>query len=457
MIEIRDTDASHDALTKFLNQSPSPLLSIRITPSIMLSAIAARKAAQAAREGASGPIAEVKTPPSPPTSSIIPPATSKPNSKRKSTAQTPNSKRKKKEKRVVQKNVRYFDEPDAFAGQGDVIIIDSEEEPMYGNLTDPGPSTSQRRWSPSIPLNDSSEEEGGEAIPDIHEPAQPAMHTPHVLSNLHPIPNENMFFLTSDEVRAFNLSSSTPNLPATIVVLGLKETICLLGTYTFCVLQGSLSCSGVVLSASPRTHRVFAPRSSPLPILEGTLGNSSISDLYSKLPPRLHSLTQTPASLILIQELTTGVEGLGRICRTFDGVFEPSRWQKDDTLGSLQLPGVHMVSTFTSDSYPKSKRISIDHRADQRHPGLFPTDVMGSGTSTTSFRVDRGFYWRASGKRAQKVWQKYFRQDACEFSFDSVRIYAQLSLYSLTFSTDTSVSHSSSVTWANPNSPRGVW
>lgn len=372
-----------------------PLLTFdRHTPSIMLSAIAARKAAQAALKEASGPIVEVRTP-SPPTPSVTPPATSKPNSKRKTTAQAPNSKRKKKEKRVGRKNARYFDEPDAFADQGDVIIIDSEEEPMYEDLTDPGPSTSQRRWSPSIPLNDSSEEEGGEGIPDGREPAQPAIHTPHILSNLHPTPNENIFFLTSDEVRAFNLSSSTQTLPATIVVLGFKETICLLGTYTFCVLQGSLSCSGVVLSASSRTHRVFAPRSSPLPILEGTLGNSSISNLNLKLPSRLRSLTQTPAALILIQELTTGVERLGRICRTFDGVFEPSRWQKSNTLESLQLPGVHMVSTFTSDSRSKSKSLFVDHRADQRHPGLFSADVMGFGTSTTSFRVDRWSCWRA--------------------------------------------------------------
>jgi polynucleotide 5'-hydroxyl-kinase GRC3/NOL9 len=338
----------------------------------MLSAIAARKAAQAARDEAAGPQPEAKAPPTPPTPSVTPPAP-KSNSKRKYTAHTPNPKRKKKEKRPAPKNGRYFEDQDAFAGQGDVIIIDSEEgEPMSDDVPDPGPSTSQQRWSPSMPLNDSSEEEGDdEALNHSSEEPQQSMtavNTPDILSNLDPTPDENIFFLTPDEVQALNTSTSTTSPPATIVILGFKETLCLLGTYTFCVLQGSISCSGVTLSASQRIHRVFAPRSSPLPVLEGALGDTSIPDLKSRLPPRLHSLTQTPAALVLIQELSTGVEGLGRICRTFDGTFEPSRWQKNATLGSLQLSGVHIVSDYR---WRSSLEYSTSLRRSRNRPEIF--------------------------------------------------------------------------------------
>ncbi|KAF9457216.1 hypothetical protein BDZ94DRAFT_1176032 [Collybia nuda] len=221
---------------------------------------------------------------------------------------------------------------------------------------------SQRRWSPSAPLMDSSDEGESDGAPDdtLEVPAQPMKKPLHILSNLHPTPNENIFFLTPDEVNAIDLSSLIPTLPATIIALGFKETVCLLGTYRFCVLQGSVACSGVVLSPSPRIHRVFAPRSSPLPILEGAIGKDSIAGLNLKLPPRLRPLAQAPATLLLIQELNTGVKGLGRICRTFNGVFEPSRWQKDETLGSLQLPGVYLIAEQTRDVQVFSLPVSWD-------------------------------------------------------------------------------------------------
>ncbi|KAJ7890501.1 hypothetical protein B0H14DRAFT_1106969 [Mycena olivaceomarginata] len=52
------------------------------------------------------------------------------------------------------------------------------------------------------------------------------------------------------------------------------------------------------------------------------------------------------------QPLESGVEGLGRICRTFDGVFKPSRWQDIDAGHHLRLPGVHMLIQPSKDIQP---------------------------------------------------------------------------------------------------------
>ncbi|KAG5641433.1 hypothetical protein DXG03_005237 [Asterophora parasitica] len=312
----------------------------------MLSAVAARKAAQAARQDSNVPSLD----PSPPTPPQVPEKlTAKPLSKRKSSAQssTP-AKKKKKQKPTPAPAQRYFDGTDAFKDQDDVIVIDSDDEVPSDDSDVPAPTTSKRRWSPSIPLNDSSDEGEDIDVPFNVLPtasSRPKPEVPDVLSTFSPIPNQNTFFLDSTEVSALQLDCD-PERNATIVALHPEETLCLLGTYSLFVLQGSISLCGVTLSSSPQCHHVYAPRSSPLPVLEGVDGSGSVPQI-ANLPQAVQSLT---SALVLLQELDTGVSGLGHICRTFDRVFEPSRLQKSVATTPFQLSGVHMITSQTKDT-----------------------------------------------------------------------------------------------------------
>ncbi|GLB33144.1 putative mRNA cleavage and polyadenylation factor CLP1 P-loop [Lyophyllum shimeji] len=317
----------------------------------MLSAIAARKAAQAARQDVTNHALRPPTPTPPPPETT---AAIKPTPKRKSSSQSTKPAKRKKEKRTPGKAPRYFTEPepDTFQEQDDVIVIESDEEVLSEDVETPEPTAGRGRWSPSVPLNDSSDEEDDVPFSVLASTKSPLgkVESPDVLSTFLPVPSQNTFILNPEAVAALHIDDDTRS-KATIVALKPEETLCLLGTYTFSVLQGSITHSGVTIPSSPRSHRVFAPRSSPLPVLEGVDGVSAISNIR-QLPEALHSLIGSPIALVLLQELRTGVEGLGRICRTFDGVFEPSRWQSSVASPDLQLSGVQMVTSQTRDIRP---------------------------------------------------------------------------------------------------------
>jgi len=310
----------------------------------MLSAIAARKAAQAALQEKLNQSTKPIEVPSTPKSPVEAPPSPKPLSKRKSSGQTSRPpKRKKKERQPSEKTPRYF--TDSFKDQEDVIVVDSDDQDSVISFDLPEstivPKTpGERAWSPSAPLQPSSDED--ESTPfDIPSttPQSPNVSAPAVLSTFQPVLNQNTFILDAVPVSALGIASDSGG---TVVALQPSETICLLGIYLFHVLQGSITLCGVPLGPSLQGYRVYAPRSSPLPVLQGIDGNSAIPNI-KKLPQPLRSLQERPVALILLQELETGVESLGQICRTFDGVFEPSRWHKAGDLPQLQLSGVHMV------------------------------------------------------------------------------------------------------------------
>lgn len=319
----------------------------------MLSAIAARKAAQAAN-GHSIPVprpeppAEASAPPSP---TEAPPSHAKPNSKRKSSAQAPNSSRKRKKKRETElKKARYFEvESDPFQNSDDVIIIDSDDDEDE-DISDasPVPATrttavvGKRAWSPSAPINDSSDEEGEEIL-DVPVPLAPypaAVHRPlQTLSTFRVVPDKNTFYLQPEEIASLGLSADT----ATLISLPAGQTCSLLGAYMFTVLRGTVSISGVRIPASVTPHRVFAPRSAPIPTLQA-LDATGTQHPLPAVSARLRPVFESAGVVVAVQQLKSGVEGLGRICRTFDGVFEPSRWQQGSHADhDLRIPGVYMV------------------------------------------------------------------------------------------------------------------
>ncbi|KAJ7579133.1 hypothetical protein C8J56DRAFT_964878 [Mycena floridula] len=305
----------------------------------MLSAVAARKAAQASKPPLSPePIfVDISSPsPSPPP---------KPASKRKPSEQSSAPRKKKKKTHKPPRNARYFDEQVSFAAQEDVLIVplsDSEDEAAL--LEEEIPSQSE----PSSPR---AEEEAGPSAPSRVEPQR--------ISTFEPVLNQNLFHVTTEELRTFHLNPSS-NSSAALICLAQGETIGLLGVYHLAVLHGSITVAGTELGASRRMHRVFAPKSAPLPVLEAHRSDSVPSDA---IPSRFISLLQPQNIVILVQELSCHVERLGLVCRPFDGVFEPPA----RSTAGLDLTGVHIITQNSKNIQPflvlpswKEALLSID-------------------------------------------------------------------------------------------------
>jgi polynucleotide 5'-hydroxyl-kinase GRC3/NOL9 len=156
-----------------------------------------------------------------------------------------------------------------------------------------------------------------------------------ILSTFKPAPGQNFFTVSGGEC-----SSLGVNDPGTIVCLTAEDTLCLLGNFQLTVLQGSLELFGIILPASKTAHRVYAPRCSPLPIIKSGRGQNSASVPDARaVPYRLRGIFGFN-TVVMFHSLETGVEGLGRICRPFDGMFEPSRISTSSAMG---VPGLYMV------------------------------------------------------------------------------------------------------------------
>ncbi|CCM03241.1 uncharacterized protein FIBRA_05366 [Fibroporia radiculosa] len=346
----------------------------------MLSAVAARKARLEGKNlpvdvlPKSSPTALAQ--PSPPPEPVASIGSSKTSSKRKPSESVENLLRKKsrKQTRTEKKGARYFQQ-DEFRKQEDLILIDDSEDDedddesqddlsVDGEVFDYSGLTSQnaavaastgrnkRAWSPSEPLQDSSSEEEDEvsngdeaglgALPFRQGRAPPE--SPILLSTFQPILNQNMFHLTTEETRALCLTHLSSNSNATLLIMVPSETLTLVGVYSLTVIYGSVSLSGAILSASAISYRVFAPRSAPLPVIQClTSGASTLCGETSAIPPRAHTAAAQSAALIVLQELYTGVEGLERVCRTFDGIFAPTGWRRGEP-SALNLQGAHMAS-----------------------------------------------------------------------------------------------------------------
>lgn len=321
----------------------------------MLSAVAARRARLQQKIPARKQSQERPPSPSPPSEpdNESEHAQAKPPSKRKSSVAAPKpSRKKRKVNNPAHKKVSRYFEKDSFKDQEDLIVVEDDDE--ESDSSDSGESsgefipsssrpsaaarTKRRAWSPSAPLQDSSDEDEINAVPE-EALANPAAVAPHLLSTFQPIEGQNFFHITQDELQALGISSS---MHAKLLVLRSSERLALLGTYSIVVLQGAVTLNGVRLTACRDAHPIFAPRSSPLPIIEHGIkvgGNCSILSL----PTRIAESSVSNDAVILIQELKTGVEGLGRVCRTFEDVFNPSRWQRNQSKVDFGLDGVHYV------------------------------------------------------------------------------------------------------------------
>ena len=329
----------------------------------MISAVAARKAALASQNTLE--TVDGNQPPTSPPRNHKPPGKRKPSSQPSKT-QTPKKKARKLKPFEKSNGIRV---EDSFKDQTDVIVVDAASEEGSddsmsmsetsddGLLSEAARTTNtrgKRAWSPSLPVEDSSDDdllenaEGGifdvtDILPHLPSSGR-RFDQPEgggILSTFQPTPNVNLFFTTEDE----SLLLGIPH-PCTLVCLNHEETICVLGTCGLTVLQGSISIYGTPIQPSSRLYPVYAPRSAPLPIIQSIPAipdqSSTLFLSADKLPPRLQPALKFQA-LIAIQEIHSGVEGLGQICRTFESVFEPNRWQRSNTQIPFQIPGIYMV------------------------------------------------------------------------------------------------------------------
>ena len=158
---------------------------------------------------------------------------------------------------------------------------------------------------------------------------------PQILSTYRPIHGQNLFQLSSDEGLALGLSG-----PAISLVLSPSATVSFVGAYRFRVLRGSISLLGSTIPPSRDLHRVFAPQSSPIPVIEALAAHGESSKSLCDIPTRIATIIDKGDVIIVLQELRTGIEGLGRVMRIFEGVFHHA-----DSEGASDIPlgGVHFV------------------------------------------------------------------------------------------------------------------
>ncbi|KAI5826819.1 hypothetical protein K523DRAFT_248177 [Schizophyllum commune Tattone D] len=178
------------------------------------------------------------------------------------------------------------------------IIVDLPSE-------EPGPAP--RAWSPSAP-----------ALEDLPPaPSASIPHPPDILSTYEPIPDQNIFHVDPQELTIGATVSSAAS--SAFLVLDEGARACFVGNCNLTIVKGAVTLAGTKLRASPSAHRVFAPTSSPLPVIEAVADDRPALPI----PSRLQGIVQNAFCVVLIQSLTAGVEGLQRVCQRFEGVMTP--------------------------------------------------------------------------------------------------------------------------------------
>lgn len=235
------------------------------------------------------------------------------------------------------------DEDDDAILSGDVLDSDVLEPAPV-----PQPKSRARAWSPSRPLPPSDEEM--EILSANSRPPSPttirAKSNSSLLSSFTPTPASLISLPTTSE-------STTRRC---LIFLRPAEQITLLGVASLTVVAGQVSVGEVNLSPSPnaRPIELFMPRCSPL-LKIVALPSSSTSPEHKRptLPPSLeipsnlvNLVKNHDGAVIIVSELQTGIEGLGNICRTFEGTFDPPPGYRDSI--KLGLRGVQMVRSHSS-------------------------------------------------------------------------------------------------------------
>lgn len=307
---------------------------------LMLSAFHARKARLAAAPGVQEPTTAFPTPTNPDLQSPTSNSTTRRSSrKRKPDSVTGNEaerRRKKTDDRKIEGKIRYFDTP-ADAPESDLDCLMDEDIASSDKEILSQPHVQPRRaWSPSQPLLDSSDEEVETEVGGV-QAANASIDAPTTAPFFAEI-GVNTFRLTPEECFALINIEQT----AIVTLLPVHSNITFIGVYQLTVLQGAVMVMGVTLVPSNTSHAVFSPRLSPLPRIESLGSTDPASPLISSMPERLQPISSDHA-VVLIRAHPTGIEGLGRVMRTFETMFQPSQLAAD-----LGIPGVHVHMVCTS-------------------------------------------------------------------------------------------------------------
>ncbi|KAL1680276.1 hypothetical protein EV122DRAFT_288973 [Schizophyllum commune] len=322
----------------------------------MLSAFAARQAAKAASDDNAGPSkpatrkpASSEKPKRAPKSekAAKPPSTPAPprSAKRSSSSAAESSTPRKRKRANRPSNGTAAPANDAFGQQDDMIVIppDSDDEDSENsdidiivNLPSEEPAPAPRAWSPSAPPLDD--------LPPAPSASMP--HPPDILSTYEPIPDQNILHVDAQELTIGATVSSAAS--SAILLLDEGARACFVGNYNLTIVKGTVILAGTKLRASPSAHRVFAPTSSPLPVIE-----AAVDDRPSfPVPSRLQGVVENASCVVLIQSLTTGVEGLQRVCQRFEGVFTPRG-------PARPMPGFHSLYLVVHQVYEPSRDTEV--------------------------------------------------------------------------------------------------
>jgi polynucleotide 5'-hydroxyl-kinase GRC3/NOL9 len=248
-----------------------------------------------------------------------------------------------------------------FTPQDDVILDHNDDDlDMSTNLDQDNPASAlvrpdhsavpirrgkMKAWSPSCPVvdssddaSDTSEQPSTDFFSSYNRPL--TSEEPEVLSTYHPIHEQNIFQLSLNEGSALGLDG-----PALALVLPPSATVSFVGTYRLRVLRGSISILGTTVSPSQVLHHVFAPSSSPVPIIQALVACGESSTSLPDIPARILGVVDDGDVVILLQELRTGIESLGHVMRTFEGVFDHVNLEGPS---DIPLEGIHLVCRFPS-------------------------------------------------------------------------------------------------------------
>ncbi|KAL1759310.1 hypothetical protein FB107DRAFT_271127 [Schizophyllum commune] len=292
----------------------------------MLSAFAARQAAKAASEDNTGhskratskPVSSENSKRVPKSEKAAkPPSTSAaPRSAKRSSSSAAESTTPKKRKRGTRPSAgTTISAVDAFGQQDDMIVVppDSDDEDSENSdiniIVDlpEEPAPAPRAWSPSAP-----------ALEDVPlAPTASIPHPPDILSTYEPIPDQNIYLVDPQELSIG--ASVTSAASSAFLLLDEGTRACFVGNYNLTTVKGAVILAGTRLRASPVAHRVFAPTSSPLPVIKAVADDQPAMPV----PARLQCVVEKASCVVLIQSLITGVEGLQRVCQRFEGVFTP--------------------------------------------------------------------------------------------------------------------------------------
>ncbi|KAH9936896.1 uncharacterized protein BXZ73DRAFT_89349 [Epithele typhae] len=268
----------------------------------------------------------------------------KPPSKRKPPPRNDFANKRKKDQHRKPSPARYFASPptpDAFSAQDDLIAVDDADSDSSASSSDVNIGTVN--FSSAAPLADSSDEEQDDIAPyAFNHPPHPLNPPPRTKHPLH-CPrfgpsSQNVFYLEPNEV-----SYGDPSLKSTLLLLDPHVSLV--------VIQGSISLAGVQLFPSSISHPVFAPRSSPIPIIQD-------SSLVPPPVPPPHSPAYQSGSSASTTAPRFSYKAphrrsrAGQDLQTFDGVFAPSRWHRSQLWFDLMLDSVYFLPHRTPDVFP---------------------------------------------------------------------------------------------------------